>query len=124
MGTKIMKATITTTPMADSSRLLGLACVLGGAAIMALSIACGRAGDGAGSTESAKGGEPVPEGRSFADQTPMEARPDLVAKADDARATKGTDQPVGISGLAESLDPALLGTAAAWRPIAQPFDVP
>ncbi|QDV05353.1 hypothetical protein Poly30_08500 [Planctomycetes bacterium Poly30] len=75
---------------------------------MALSIACGDAAVEGSPKGETRGGEVIAEGRSFADESPIEARPDLVTIANDARASKGSGQPVGLSGLAESVDPSML----------------
>ncbi len=131
-----MTATTMTTksPMAESSKGLGISCVLGGAAMIVLSIAC--SGGGSGSSAGSGNAPAVPggvvpregadaeatsptvastqpateeriEGRSFTDTSPVEERPDLIIKPNDAR-LKGGGRGVGISGLAGSVDPSRL----------------
>ncbi|MFT6107399.1 MAG: hypothetical protein ACJA2W_000305 [Planctomycetota bacterium] len=101
--------------MVDSSRGLAAACLLGGAAILALSIACSGSIESEASSASPKGvaaasapGDIIPQGRSFGDVSPLEKREDLAIKPNDARFNAASSRPVGIEGLAESLDPSML----------------
>ena len=98
--------------MANSSPVQGLALTAAGAAIIAVAIACG------GGTPEEPDVQPdaqlgaVPDdalvaGRSFTDPSPMEERPDLIIKPTDARFTTGSGRPVGIDGLAGSIDPSM-----------------
>lgn len=95
--------------------------MLGGAALIVLSIACGGASEpesaasealGSKQNGSQAGGDLIPRGRSFADEAPLPDRPDLVADSDDVRGSGAAGQPVGLEGLAESIDPSMLTTDA------------
>lgn len=110
MAKKAMKImTSTTATMASAALTQALAITAAGAAVMALSIAC----SGAGAEEvSSAGVETGPElevtGRSFADASPIDERPDLVSTPEDARFQSGGGKPVGVGGLAGSVDPEML----------------
>ena len=107
----MITTTKVTARMARSPMLQGLACTAAGAAIIAISIACSDSrADPAPAAASEGAADPTLEvtGRSFTDVSPMDERPDLVIKPTDARFTSKDAQPVGLDGLAGSVDPGML----------------